>query len=101
MKKGFAVLLLCLFVFGCRIPSPVFLDIERATIYHGQTVMSLYDNFGAPQKHFMDPYGIHELRYLFEDIQDRNRTKRYFFCELVVYLDDDIVVDWQWRGNNI
>jgi len=84
---------------GCRKQTPVFIDVERTTLYHGQTVVSLYDNFGAPQKHFMDPFGIHELRYKFEDIQARDLRKKYYFCELVVYLDEDVVIDWQWRGN--
>ncbi|MBP5343969.1 MAG: hypothetical protein J6Y85_02720 [Alphaproteobacteria bacterium] len=99
MKKGLAVLLCCFVVLACRKQTPVFIDVERATLYHGQSAVSLYDNFGAPQKHYMDPYGIHEVYYKFEDIQQRNLKKKYYFCDLAVYLDDDVVIDWQWRGN--
>ena len=99
MRKGFVILLCCFMTLACRRPTPVFIDVERATLYHGQTAISLYDNFGAPQKHFIDPFGIHELRYKFEEVQRRDLGKKYYFCELVVYLDEDVVVDWQWRGN--
>ena len=65
MRKGLAYLSLCLLVLGCRIQQPVYIDVERATVYHGQSVTSLYDNFGAPQKHHLDPYGIHGKKILF------------------------------------
>ena len=99
MRKSLIVLLACFMVLACRKQTPAFIDVERSTIYHGQTVVSLYDNFGPPRTHAIDPYGVRELHYKSEDIQNRGLDKKYYFCDLFVYLDDDIVIDWIWTGN--
>jgi len=99
MRGTLIILLSCLCVAACRRPVPVFVDVERSTLYHGQTVTSLYDNFGVPRKQSMTPYGVRALYYKFEDIQNREFGKKYLFCDLIVCLDDDIVIDWIWSGN--
>ena len=99
MKNVLVSLLCCLGIVACRRVSPVYIDVERSTLYHGQTVVSVYDNFGVPKKQFIDMYGVRELHYKFEEIQQYQLDKKFCFCDLIVYLDDDIVVDWEWRGN--
>ena len=99
MKRILIMLVGCLCLGACRRPIPVFIDVERATIYHGQTVTSLYENFGIPKKQSIEPYNIRILYYKFEEIQQRELGKKHLFCDLTVRLDDDVVIDWEWNGN--
>ena len=84
---------------ACRIDDVIPVEVERSTIYHGQTLESLYDNFGVPDKQYIDPYGIRQLYYTQQSILQQGVNHHAYFCDFVVYADEGIVIDWQYRGN--
>ncbi|MBQ3695507.1 MAG: hypothetical protein II938_00850 [Alphaproteobacteria bacterium] len=98
MKKGLALALF--FLLGaCRVDDAVFIDVERSTIYHGQTVASLYDNFGVPTSQYVDKWGIREYHYDNQSFLRRGVNNYVYYCDFIVYTDEGIVIDWKFRGN--
>ena len=93
--------LICLCLFGlsaCRtVPPPRV--VQRSTIYCGQSVVSLFDNFGAPTHQHVNDWGIREYHYHIQSIQKKGVDNALYYCDFVVYTDDGIVVDWQYLGN--
>ena len=99
MFKRVFILFLFVFLSACRVDDIIPIEVERSTIYHGQTLASLYDNFGVPDKQHIDPYGIRELHYNAQSILRKGVDNYVYFCDFVVYTDEGIVIDWQFRGN--
>ena len=99
MRDKLLLLPLFLFLTACRVDDIVPIEVERSTIYHGQTLASLYDNFGVPTKQYIDPYGIRELHYDTQSLLRRGVDNYIYFCDFVVYSDEGIVIDWKYRGN--
>lgn len=98
IRKTFIFSLLAL-LSACRVSESFPIDVERATIYHGQTVASLYDNFGVPTKQFVDNWGIREYHYEQQSFLRKGVNNYVYYCDFVVYTDEGIVIDWQFRGN--
>ncbi len=90
--------ILCL-LSACRIQDTFPIEVERSTIYHGQTLASLYDNFGVPDKQYIDAYGIRELHYNQQSVLKKGVDSHTYFCDFIVYTDEGIVIDWKYRGN--
>ena len=99
MIRLLIILSVSLLLSACRVDDVIPIEIERSTIYHGQTLASLYDNFGVPDKQHIDPYGIRELHYNQQSILRKGVDNYAYFCDFVVYTDEGIVIDWQFRGN--
>ena len=99
MQKRFIMFLLLFFLGACRVDDVEPITVERATIYHGQTVASLYDNFGPPTSQYVDNWGIREYHYTRQSFLRRNVNNYVYYCDFVVYTDEGIVIDWQFRGN--
>ena len=99
MMKRIIALSLFLMLAACRIDDAIPIDVERSTIYRGQTLESLYDNFGVPSKQAIDPYGIRALFYTQQSIIRRGVNHYIYYCDFVVYSDEGIVIDWDFRGN--
>ena len=99
MMRYILMIVLFLMVSACRIDDSIPIDVERSTIYHGQTLESLYDNFGVPDKQAIDPYGIRLLYYTNQSIIRIGVNHRAYYCDFVVYTDEGIVIDWAFRGN--
>ncbi len=81
-------------------PTAVFIPVERGVIYNGQTVASLFDNFGVPNKKYVDNYGIVEYHYTHQNIVKRGTDNFVYFCDFIAYTDEGIVIDWVYYGNS-
>ena len=93
--------LICLCFLGlsaCRTPPPP-RDVERSTIYCGQSVVSLFDNFGVPTHQHVNDWGIREYHYHNQRLLKKGVDNYIYYCDFVVYTDDGYVVDWQFLGN--
>ena len=99
MWRKSLILSLSLLCAACRVDDIIPIEVERATIYHGQTVASLYDNFGVPTSQFVDNWGIREYHYTRQSFLRKGVNNYVYYCDFVVYTDEGIVVDWQYRGN--
>lgn len=99
MWRKSLILSLFLMCAACRVDDVIPIEVERATIYHGQTVASLYDNFGVPTSQFVDNWGIREYHYRRQSFLQKGVDTYVYYCDFVVYTDEGIVVDWKFRGN--
>ncbi len=99
MIRSFFALILFLFLTACRVDDVVFIDVERSMVYHGQTVASLFENFGVPTSQYVDQWGIREYHYDHQSFLKRGVNNYIYYCDFVVYTDEGIVIDWQFRGN--
>ena len=94
------LMILMLFVCtACRVDDIIPIEVERSTVYHGQTVASLYDNFGVPTSQYVDNMGIREYHYDHQSFLRRGVNNYIYYCDFIVYTDEGIVIDWQFRGN--
>ena len=98
MLRKIFILLSLFWLVGCA-SDFVFIDVERSTLYCGQTVASLFDNFGVPSKQHLDYWGIREYHYKHQRFLKKGVEDYIFYCDLVVYTDDGLVIDWEYRGN--
>lgn len=75
-------------------------DISRNQVYYGQTVVDLFDNFGAPKK--VEKYSYRVIAYIFtqEQIVQENVDKYFKYCDLRVFTRNERVIDWDFQGNN-
>lgn len=98
MKKW----ILCVFLFltACIKTSFVKPEISRSQIFYGQTIADLQDNFGIPQKAERFPYDVVVYTYDRQDIVEGRTDKIVKNCILRVYVQDERVIDWEWKGNN-
>ena len=99
MMKRLLVFTFLFLLTACRVDDVVFVDVERSSIYHGQTVASLYENFGVPTSQYVDQWGIREYHYDHQSFLRRGVNNYVYYCDFVVYTDEGIVIDWQFRGN--
>ena len=99
MIRRLSGIFLCLLLAACRVDDIVPVEVDRAMVYHGQTVSSLFENFGVPSKQFVDFWGIREYHYNHQSFMKRGVNSYMYYCDFVVYTDEGIVVDWQFRGN--
>ena len=99
MLKKVSILFCFLALTGCYVPDIVPIEVERSSIYCGQTVVSLFENFGVPNSQHVDPSGIREYHYNPQRILKKGVDNYIYYCDFVVYTDDGIVVDWAFRGN--
>ena len=99
MWKKSLFLLLFLACTACRVDDIIPIEVERSTIYHGQTVASLYDNFGVPSSQYVDAWGIREYHYNHQSFLHRGVDSYVYYCDFIVYTDEGIVIDWKFRGN--
>lgn len=93
------VISLFLLCAACRVDDIIPIEVERSTIYHGQTVASLYDNFGVPTSQYVDDWGIREYHYDHQSFLRKGVNNYVYYCDFVVYTDEGIVIDWKFRGN--
>ena len=91
---------LLLIVGGCSRPNIVETPLSRSQIYYGQSVASLYDNFGAPKKAAQYAYGVIEYTFITENIAVENLDKKLLYCNLWVLAQNNRVIDWKFEGNN-
>ena len=97
-KKG---LLAGLFILtACSRPDIIEIPVSRSQIYYGQSVENLYDNFGAPKKAVQYAYGVVEYTFVTENIVKEHLDKRLLYCNLLVYAQNNRVIDWKMEGNN-
>ena len=99
MKK---IILGCtlLIIGACSRPNIIETPLSRSQIYYGQSVANLYDNFGAPKKAKQYAYGVIEYTFITENIAVEHLDKRLLYCNLWVYAQNNLVIDWKFEGNN-
>ena len=99
MRKRIFIYLTLFLLTACRndiIP----IDVQRSTIYCGQSVVSLFDNFGVPSKQHINNWGQREYHYYHQRFMKRGLDNYIFYCDFIVYTNDGFVENWQFRGNN-
>ena len=97
--KSFACVVVLLLE-GCSRPNIIEVPVSRSQIYYGQSVADLYDNFGAPKKAVRYAYDVVEYTFVTENISVENTDKRLLYCNMWVYAQNNIVIDWKSEGNN-
>ncbi len=99
MKKIYILAVLFL-LSACLPASPIQNEISRSQIYYGQTLADLYENFGAPQQRERLPNGVGMYVYNQQEVVSERVEKFFYDCKLRVFVKDDHVIDWDWKGNN-
>ena len=100
MMKKSVLLGLGILLTACARPSIIEIPVSRSQIYYGQSVASLYDNFGAPQKAARYAYDVIEYTFMMENVAVENVDKKLLYCNLWVYARNNRVIDWKFEGNN-
>ena len=99
MKK--LALIIFIFLTAC-IKERAFIrpDVFRSQIFYGQTVAELQDNFGVPSKAERFAYDVIVYTFDKQDIVAGRVDKVVKNCNLRVFVQNDRVIDWEWKGNN-
>ena len=99
MLRRYILFLLLLTLSACR-SNIVPIEVQRSTLYCGQSVVSLFDNFGVPNKQHLNDWGEREYHYYHQRFAKRGLENLINYCDLIVYTSEGFVVDWQFRGTN-
>ncbi len=72
---------------------------RRSTLYKGQTVWDMYENFGVPKRR--EIISEDEVHYIYErqEITRDWSQMSIDYCTLVVYTSQDRVIGWDYEGN--
>lgn len=72
---------------------------RRSTLYKGQTLWDMYENFGVPKRR--EIVSDTETHYIYgrQEITRDWSTMHIDYCDLVVYVSDDRVIGWDYEGN--
>ncbi len=98
MKKG--ILCALLLLTGCIKTYTIKPEVSRSQIFYGQTVAELQDNFGVPSKAERFAYDVIVYTFDKQDIVAGRVDKIVKNCNLRVFVQNDRVIDWEWKGNN-
>lgn len=99
MKK-FCFLAILFLLSACIPTPPIQNEISRSQIYYGQTLADLYENFGAPQLRERLPNDVNMYVFNQQEIVSERVEKFFYDCKLRVFVQNDHVIDWDWKGNN-
>lgn len=98
MKKWIVVGFLPFLLIGCGANEYVHSKEPRSTVYYGQSVADLYENFGTPTKATRISDNERILIYISQEIEKDWAYRYVRGCVMRFHLVDNRVVDWSADG---
>ncbi len=98
MKKWIAACFLPLILTACGTGEYVHSQEPRSTVYYGQPIADLYENFGTPTKAERKADNERVLIYMFQEVEKDWAYRYVRGCVMKFYLVDERVVDWTADG---
>ncbi len=98
MKKWIAACFLPFILTACGSGEYVHSTEPRSTVYYGQPIADLYENFGTPTKAERTAENERVLIYLFQEIEKDWAYRYVRGCVMKFYLVNERVVDWMADG---
>ncbi len=98
MKKWIAACFLPFVLTACGSGEYVHSQEPRSTVYYGQPVADLYENFGTPTKATRTAENERILIYMFQEVEKEWAYRYVRGCVMKFYLVNERVVDWTADG---